>query len=610
MDENTEVGTDMDIVRSVGGSTMLAALPENYRGQGVRGEVMDTGFRSTHNDFQPASRFLIRSNSTNTSHGSSTTGIVFGSGSVNPQGTGNLPAAQAITAVYTSLAGNGGTTSRYASTQQLIAAPYRGMFQSNSWGSATITSYTSKSTEMDQIIHDMDILILNSQSNTGTQASRPEAWAKNIVSVGGISHFNTATLGDDQWTGASIGPAEDGRLKPDICHWYDNIFTTTNTSNTAYTTGFNGTSAATPICAGFFGLWFQLWADGVFGNSVLGADAFDAKPHFTLAKAWMINKATQYPFSGAAATNSRYKQGWGLAGIGTSYDDRDKVFYVNETDPLQLLQSKTYRIYVPNGTPELKVTMCYDDLPGTTSATQHRINDLTLKVTAPNGTFYYGNNGLTIGNISLSGGSPNTKDTVENVILPTPTPGVWTVQVSADAINQDARPETSEMDADFSLVASGVNMTALVNTSQVTYGSVDSGTIADLKTSNNRKLSLTNPTEFNDVQYDQIVQVVTGTAPFSTPTELRFRIESTTNQSFTDQKVEFYNYLTGQYEEVNFSSIPQADTVREIVVTSSPDRFVNGANREVKARITWRNEIFNDVFWLMDVDQERWFFMP
>ena len=43
-----------------------------------------------------------------------------------------------------------------------------------------------------------------------------------------------------------------------------------------------------------------------------------------------------------------------------------------------------------------------------TSAT---VNDLTLKVTSPNGSVYWGNNGLLAGNWSTAGGSANTVDT-------------------------------------------------------------------------------------------------------------------------------------------------------------------------------------------------------
>ena len=71
--------------------------------------------------------------------------------------------------------------------------------------------------QMDDIIFDLDLSILQSQSNKGTQFSRPEAWAKNIISVGGVYHFDTLSRADDAWNnGASIGPAEDGRIKPDL----------------------------------------------------------------------------------------------------------------------------------------------------------------------------------------------------------------------------------------------------------------------------------------------------------------------------------------------------------------------------------------------------------
>ena len=80
---------------------------------------------------------------------------------------------------------------------------------------------------MDDIIWRLDIAIAQSQSNAGTQSSRPQAWAKNIISVGGVYHFNTLSTADDAWSGgASIGPAADGRIKPDVSYWYDSIFTT------------------------------------------------------------------------------------------------------------------------------------------------------------------------------------------------------------------------------------------------------------------------------------------------------------------------------------------------------------------------------------------------
>ena len=75
---------------------------------------------------------------------------------------------------------------------------------------------------------------------------------------------------------------------------------------------------------------------------------------------------------------------------------------------------------VSAGTAELKATLVYRDWPGTTSSSLHRINDMDLRVTAPGGTVYWGNNGLLAGNWSTPGGTSNTVDTVENVFVENP----------------------------------------------------------------------------------------------------------------------------------------------------------------------------------------------
>ena len=93
---------------------------------------------------------------------------------------------------------------------------------------------------------------------------------------------------------------------------------------------------------------------------------------------------------------------------------------------------------------------------GSTTATISRINDLSLKVTAPDGiTVYWGNNGLDAANTSAPGGVPNTIDTVENVFLQNPASGIWTVEVFATQVVQDAYLGDPAVNAPFSLVVSG-----------------------------------------------------------------------------------------------------------------------------------------------------------
>ncbi len=449
----SEPETDMAISRESSGANYVEAAG-GYRGQGVRGEVMDGGFRLTHQEFRahPPVRHTALDE---IAHGTSTYGQIFASG-VSAAYRGVLPEGQGIMADYDSV------SDRYAHTKQLVdpAGQYRAVFQSNSWGDPLTTSYTAISQQMDRIVFDHDILICQSQSNNGTRSSRPQAWAKNVLSVGGQYHYNTLDRADDKWNGgASIGPAADGRIKPELSNFYDRIDTTTSGSDTAYTASFGGTSGATPITCGNAGLMFQMWADGVFdGAPGKARDVFASRPHASTAKALLVNAADQFAFSGTTADQTRVHQGWGTVSVRNLYD-RAKAggwklpVLVNETDLVTTGQTRKYTVSSTGRTP-LRATLAYTDPAGSPTAAKATVNDLSLKVTAPDGTVYWGNNGLLAGNWSTSGGVANTVDTVENVFVQAPAAGTWTVEVVATAVNVDGHVETAATDADYALVVS------------------------------------------------------------------------------------------------------------------------------------------------------------
>jgi hypothetical protein len=453
-------GTDMDIARQIGGAVpVLSGL--GFTGQGVRGEVMDGGIRQTHQGFAGPPPLIHGQNPSIASHGTNTFGCVFGNGAANAAGTGMLPnREQGIFGTYNQLVSQGGSVSRYTHTAELVNpnGPYRAVFQSNSWGSSLTTQYNTFSAEMDDILFINDILICQSQSNAGSTSSRPEAWAKNIVSVGGVDHQNTLGKTDDSSSAASFGPATDGRVKPDLAHFYETVTCATSTSDTAYTTSFGGTSAATPIVCGHFGLVFQMWHQQVFSGLGGGATVFASRPHMSTAKALMINSAAKYNWlgGGANAGLTRARQGWGMPDLLKLYNDRNETFIVNETDPITPFSVNAYQFQVAAGAPEFRATMVYTDPKGTVGSPVARINDLSMKVTAPNGNFYWGNSGLTASNVSLANGTPNTVDPVENVFITNPAAGTWTIQIYGDAIVQDARLESPDLDADYALVVAGV----------------------------------------------------------------------------------------------------------------------------------------------------------
>jgi serine protease AprX len=448
---------DMDLARQFHGATFLESVA-GYTGAGVRVEVMDGGCDVGHPDLV---NHLLHGTNTPDAHGTCTSGIVAGSGAGNAAARGVMPDALLIVADYSYYSGG----SRYAHSAELQnpALPYRAVLQSNSWGGARTRSYTSVSQNMDLILFDQQRLsILQSQSNAGNQDSRPEAWAKNVISVGGVYHYNTLSKTDDRWnSGGSIGPAADGRIKPDVASFYDATLCTDMVGTAGYASGnyyssFGGTSGATPITAGHLGLIYELWADAAFGNAAPGATVFDDRPHNTTAKALLINTASQWTFSGSSHDLTRTHQGWGHADLANAWDLRNAMLIVDESDVLANLQSKSYSVSVAAGTPALKATMVFRDPPGTTSSVLHRINDLDLKVTAPGGTVYWGNQGLLAAMWSAPGGAPNTVDTVENVFVQNPTAGDWTIEVIAAELNQDAHVETGALDADYALVVSGV----------------------------------------------------------------------------------------------------------------------------------------------------------
>ncbi len=447
MDFWSERETDMDIVREDSGANFLEN-DSGYTGQGVRGEVMDNGLDGDHQDFDGV---IFHTSYDEASHGTKSYGVVFSNGDRDGDGDGqalgHLPDAQGIFADYDALG------DRFAHTQELKESPYFASFQTNSWGNARTTSYTSISSEMDDIIFRLDIAILQSQSNAGTTNSRPQAWAKNIISVGAVQHKNTATLSDDCWcSDASIGPAADGRIKPDILYWNDSIYTTNSGGGYG---NHGGTSASTPESAGVLGLMVQMWSENVWGTDPVGTTVFERQPHHTTIKALMVNNAEQYAFSGENHDLTRVHQGWGKPNVRLAKERAPNSFVVDWDDVLQVGETVSYEVDVPAGESELKVTMIYPDPAGTTSASLHRINDLNLKVTSPSGTIYHGNVGLKAGTESTPGGSPNGVDTVENVFVLNPETGIWMVEIEAAEVNQDGYLETPEDDVVFSLVVTG-----------------------------------------------------------------------------------------------------------------------------------------------------------
>ncbi|MGK0203009.1 MAG: serine protease AprX, partial [Planctomycetota bacterium] len=452
---------DVDNARIQGGANYVEAQG-GYSGVGINAHIYE-GIDASHPGYT-GPVVNVRSGGASSGHGTNTAGIVFGNASGGAQYRGFAPDAGKFYTNYSSV-----NTSRWQVFSDLVNI-HNVSHTTASWGGARTFFYTSVSADSDDITFDHDITWTQSQSNAGNQDSRPQAWAKNVFSVGGVNHGNNSNPGDDSWQngGASIGPASDGRIKPTMTAYYDNIGTTSQGGG--YTNTFGGTSGATPIVAGHNVLAIDMFTDevtpgfGPFGNQlrVPGGTTHQNRASAPTLKALQCISGSQYSFTGASNDNRREHQGWGFPNLQTMWDMRNKTFLVDEADVLTQGQTRSWAINVTAGEPALKVCLNWREPAANPASAFHLINNLSLRVTAPNGTQYWGNNNLSNGVWSTSGGSEDTVNSLECVFVQSPAAGNWNVEVIATSIVEDNHVETGAVDADYGLAISGGTGTSVV----------------------------------------------------------------------------------------------------------------------------------------------------
>lgn len=468
VDRTTAIGIDMDNARIQGGANYVE-LQGGYTGQGVNAHVHE-GVEVGHVDFTgPVTN--VASAGGATTHGHAAAGILFGNGTSNPAVRGM---ADDCGKFYTEFQTQ--TTSRWQLVSDLVNV-HNVSHTTASWGNAITFFYTSVSAEADDIVFDHDIAWTQAHGNSSVQ-SRPQAWAKNVFTIGGVTHLDDSNPANDT-CGFATGPASDGRFKPTLVAYTDSVGTSDLTGAAGFSpldwfANFGGTSASTPMVAGHNVIAIEMFADevtpgfGLFGNPlrIPGGTAHQNRPHFPTLKALMVAGAAQYSMT---AGNGRACQGWGFPDLRELYDRSAAMFIVDETDVLTAGQTRTWNIDVTNNEPSLKISLNWSEPAANPAASTQLINNLSLRVTSPSGQSYWGNHGLGNAVWSTAGGSEDTINSIENVFVQNPAAGTWTVEVIASAIVMDNHVETAAVDADYGLVVVGGTST------YATVASVGSG---------------------------------------------------------------------------------------------------------------------------------------
>ncbi len=251
----------------------------------------------------------------------------------------------------------------------------------------------------------------------------PPSGAKNHLSIGAVNSNNDTVTSFTSW-----GPTDDGRLKPDFCapgcQSDDDLGVTSCSSSGAYAT-YCGTSMATPTMAGLCALFLQDYR----ANFPLLDD-----PRNSTLKALFAHTAVDLDSAGPD-----FKTGYGSVRIVPALEQMRSGNWLE--DVVAQGSSIQVLVVVQPGDPYLKVTIAWDDYPGTPNVIPTLVNDLDLLVREPNLAPHYP---WTLDPASPAAAAvqtvPDHRNNIEQVYIPNPAPGTYLVEITGFNVPEGPQP--------------------------------------------------------------------------------------------------------------------------------------------------------------------------
>ena len=405
----------------------------NLSGAGVSVAVRELGKPASHTDFASRLQFITPGSAVqgDIDHATSVCGQIGSDGAAQPTAKGVAPAVKML--VYG--VPSSGTT--FSSADVVDAASKGARLSNHSYGPTGLTTfgdYQSISADWDNAISTNNLLGMfagNEEPGQTTHHIDFFVGAKNTICVAATSAV--ARAGDDnpliqQSDGISnfsqFGPMQDGRIKPDLVAFGDQVTLDLGANGTQTA---SGTSFSTPAVTGVAVLAFQQYV------AVTGA-----QPSAALLKALLCNSATDL---GNPGPDVQY--GFGIVNAKAAVNTINLQTSTTNSPFFEgtLTNGQTTSFTVNfQGTAQLKATLVWMDVQGNPAAAKALVNDLDLTLTDPNGVvnFPYSINSASPLSPATNTG-PNTVDPIEQVIVPVPAIGVWTVAVAGTSIPQNSQ---------------------------------------------------------------------------------------------------------------------------------------------------------------------------
>ena len=437
---------------STGANLVRQTAPYNLNGSGIKVGIWDGGsVRNTHQEFTTSRVVKKNASVASDDHATHVAGTVGAAGTqASAMGMAPLAAIDSYdwNSDYAEMTAAGASSATDSSGKIPVS--------NHSYGynatAADMGRYETECNSVDALAAGLPYTLIfwaagNEQQDygkpfAGYQSVTFNGLAKNVLTVGAANDAVTSGLRDvSKGTLASfssMGPCDDGRIKPDIVANGVNIYSCVAANNTSYDGTYSGTSMATPNASGSAALLQELYKKNFSGQLMRAS----------MLKALLIHTATDMGRPGPD-----YQYGWGYLDTKAAADviEAHKVapaapkLIENSINATGQIRTNTFTW---DGVSPIRATLAWTDPAGaaqtaTNSRTRNLINDLDLKITAPDGTttflpyvMPFAGTWTTASMTANAVTGTNRVDNVERIDIPTPSQlGTYTLTVGMHGTN-------------------------------------------------------------------------------------------------------------------------------------------------------------------------------